>query len=299
MSDVLRLEGNGRSLDLYPWLNAKARGTEALAGILGFGLPGQNNQWFEGAGAGSSWRGARIPRRSMSIPMQVYAADRSDLTSELDGLAVALDPLMGNQSRLFFGMADNDEWFIDVVRSGGGDWKRKQDSDDRTFFRTTLGLEAGDPFWTRNRPESFEVRRDVSGAAPTLLPRLAKLRLASGAAFGVQEIENIGNTYAWAVFTITGPTTKVTLVGADGEILIWDSALDSLGPLETGDTLTIDMRANTVEDQLGNNRYDGLTTAPRFWSIRPGASQVTVQADNIEDTTSVYAQWWPRRWAVL
>lgn len=300
MSDSLRILGSSREIDLYSWLSPSAKsGTEALAGIVGFGLPNQTNQWFEGAGSGSTYRGSRIDKRTMQVPLWVYAENRSDLTDRLTDLSIALDPFIPSpeaergSARMYFGMADDDEWFLDVVRYGTADWARKVDSDDRTYFKTSLGLEAGDAFWTRNRPESFEVRRDTSGVQPTLMPRLAKMRLASGAAFGIQDVENIGDTYAWPVFTITGPTTKVTLIGAKGETLIWN------GNLLLGQKLIVDMRANTVVDNLGVNRYDGLDTAPRFWSISPGNSQVTVQADNIQDETTVNAQWWPRRWAVL
>lgn len=299
MTDSLRISGSGREINLYPWLGMDRSGVESLAGIEGFGLPDQENQWFDGAGSGSTWRGSRIKRRDISIPLWVYAADRAALTEKLSDLSVVLDPFTRTteatrgSARLFFGMADGDEWFIDVVRRGRTDWARKIDSDDRTYFKTTISLEAGDAFWTRNRPEMFEIRRDTSGAAPTLLPRLAKLRLGSGAAFGVKNVNNVGDTYAWPVFRVNGPTTKVTLVGAAGERLVWS------GALLLGQTLTIDMRNNTVTDQTGANRYDGLGAAPRFWSIAPGSSSVTVQADNIGDETTVNAQWWPRRWAVL
>src|SRR6478735_5139115 len=94
MTDSLRILGSGREIDLYPWLAAKAKGHEALAGIVGFGLPEQTNQWFDGAGSGSTWRGARIERRDMRIPMQVYAANRSQLAALLSDLSVALDPFV-------------------------------------------------------------------------------------------------------------------------------------------------------------------------------------------------------------
>lgn len=156
MSDTLRLAGGGKDIDLYPWLTGKARGTEALAGILGFGLSEIQNQWFDGAGSGSTWRGARASRRRISIPLKVYAENRADLTSQLSDLSVALDPFTthpgvdNGAARLYFGMADDKEWFVEVVRAGGGDWARKVDSNDKTFFKTTIDLEAGDPFWTRN-----------------------------------------------------------------------------------------------------------------------------------------------------
>lgn len=296
MTDTLRLEGNGKSIDLYSWLSVKAKGHEALAGIIGFGLPGVTNHWFEGAGSGSTWRGARAERRGIDIPLRVYAANREELNELLSDLAVALDPFTGVQfdrgpARLFFGMPDDYEWYVDVARVSGGDWKRKKDSDDRTYFTTTLGLEAGDPFWTRNFPEEFVVEYQPSGNP--LLPRIAKLRVTSTATTGERDVANVGDTWAWPVMTLVGPTTGIKLTGPKGEILQWDDTLGS------GDTLTIDMRANTVEDQTGLNRYGALAPAPQFWYIAPGTSEVEILIEDMAPGTKLVAQWWPRRWAVV
>lgn len=295
--DSLRLASNGVSIDLYSWLTAKAKGMEALAGIVGFGLPSVENFWFDGAGSGSTWRGSRVGRRVMSLPLKVYAANRSDLSALLSDLSIMLDPFIVHagvdrgSARLFFGGPDDNEWFVDVVRSGGGDWSRKVDSDDRTYFKTTLGLEAGDAFWTRNKPEEFKVRQEPSGNP--LLPRIARLRVGSTATTGVREVTNVGDTWAWPVITVKGPTTGFVLTGPNGEKLEWN------GVLSSADTLTIDMRANTVEDQTGANRYGGLSPAPRFWYIAPGTSEVQIEIDEMTTDSLLTAQWWPRRWAVV
>lgn len=297
MSDSLRLVGGGVDIDLYPWLHKKAKGTEALAGIVGFGLPQVENFWFDGAGSGSSYRGSRVGRRVINIPFKVFAANRKELTAQLSELSIALDPIRGGNTvdngvaQLFFGMADDEEWFVNVVRSGGGEWARKVDSDDRTYFKTTIQLEAGDAFWTRNKPEQFEVKQTPSGNP--LLPRIAKLRVGSAATTGKREVINIGDTYAWPVITVEGPTTGIRMTGPNGEVLQWD------GTLTSAETLTIDMRNNTVEDQEGTNRYDGLAAAPRFWSIAPGTSEVNIQLDDITADSIMTAQYWPRRWAVV
>lgn len=296
MSDTLRLEGNGKNIDLYPWLTAKAKGHEALAGIVGFGLPDITNHWYDGAGSGSTWRGARVERRAINIPLKVYAANRQELNAQLSDMAVALDPFTGVQfdrgpARLFFGMPDNYEWYVDVTRVGGGDWKRKRDSNDRTYFITTLQLEAGDPFWTRNFPEEFVVEYQPSGNP--LLPRIAKLRVTSTATTGERDVENIGDTWAWPVMVMKGPATGIKLTGPKGEVLQWDDTLLST------DTLTIDMRANTIEDQTGANRYGALAPAPNFWYIAPGVSEVEILIEDMAPGTKLVAQWWPRRWAVV
>ncbi len=296
MVDTLRLEGNGRSIDLYPWLSAKAKGHEALAGIVGFGLPGVTNHWFDGAGSGSTWRGARVERRTIRIPLKVYAKNRQELNELLSDLSVALDPFTGvtferGPARLSFGMPDNYEWYVDVARVGGGDWSRKKDSDDRTYFKTDLEFETGDPFWTRNQPEQFTVEYQPSGTP--LLPRIAKLRVVSTAITGERDVENVGDTWAWPILTLNGPTTGIKLTGPKGEVLQWD------GTLSSGDTLTIDMRANTVEDQTGANRYGALAPAPQFWYIAPGVSEVEILIEDKAPGTKLVAQWWPRRWAVV
>lgn len=294
--DTLRLVGGGRDVDLYPWLTGKAQGMEALAGIVGFGLPAVDNFWFDGAGSGSTYRGSRVGRRVMQIPLKVYAANRSELSDLLSDLSVILDPLRpqtvdNGVAQLFFGGPDNSEWFVNVVRSSGGDWSRKKDSDDRTYFKTTLGLEAGDAFWTRNDPESFVVQQEPSGNP--LLPRIAKLRVGSAAVVGDREVSNIGDTFAWPEFTIKGPTTGFTLIGPNGETLEW------VGTLDDDDVITVDMRANTVLDGTGANRYNGLTPAPRFWYIAPGTSEVTVIMEDMTNASLLSAAWWPRRWAVV
>lgn len=296
MTDSLRLAGSGLNIDLYPWLSAKAQGTEALAGILGFGLPSVENFWFDGAGSGSSWRGSRVSRRVMQLPLKVYAENRADLTAQLSDLSKVLDPFTTTPAdrgvaRLHFGMADDSEWFVDVVRASGGDWARKVDSDDRTYFKTTLGLEAADPFWTRNDPEDFVV--ELAPTGNPLLPRIAKLRVASAATTGSREVNNIGDTWAWPIMTLKGPATSFILEGPNGEILEWTGALGA------EDVLTIDMRANTILDQTGANRYNGLAPAPRFWYIAPGKSEVSVIIEDMTFASRLTAQWWPRRWAVV
>ena len=297
MSDTLRLVGGGQDIDLYPWLTAKARGTEALAGIVGFGLPTVENQWFDGAGSGRTWRGSRVGSRIINLPLKVYAQNRTDLTAQLSELSIALDPFIphpgvdNGAARLYFGLADDQEWFVEVVRSGGGEWSRKVDSDDRTYFKTTIQLEAGDPFWTRNDPEKFEVKQVASGNP--LLPRIAKLRVGSAAVTGTREVTNIGDTWAWPVIDLTGPATGFTLIGPNGETLDWS------GVIGDGETVRIDMRNNTVEKQDGTNLYGGLAPAPRFWYIAPGTSEVQVIIEDMNANSIMTAMWWPRRWAVV
>lgn len=292
----LSLSKNGLVIDLYSWLNTKKigkKGIEALAGIVGFGFPDQSNRWFEGAGDGASWRGARQGRRTIDLPLIVEGENRSEVLSGLSDLAKVLDPKTG-PARLKFALPDGELWFVDVVRDGGGDWSRNtKDSDNRTFVKFVLTLVAGDPYWTRERSENFTVRQDASGRG--LLPDLAELELSDAGAFGINEVTNIGDAEAYSITTAKGPFTRLLMVGPNGETLDWRGTVD-------GSTiLTFDSKNGTVYDQNGENRYDGLTSdpVPLFWSVAPGSSYVTVQAFDPDSGTEIISTWQPRRWMVM
>jgi hypothetical protein len=272
MAITLTLAGGGKTVDLYPFMKPELRsGTEALAGIEGFGLPPVTPRWFQGAG-GSTFRGSRNERRPVAIPLYVFAADRSELNARVDDLGTVLDASYG-ECVLTIGTDDQEEWYLRLVRTGGGDWKRKQDSDDRKFFKTTITFEAGQPYWERVRPEQFTIEPNDQGQ--TLLPFFARLQLGSGTAFGTRTVSNPGNTLAWPFWTIDGPTTQLEFIGAEGESLLWEDTLAA------GEHLYVDTRKGLVYDDRGpvdGNRYAALAAAPRFWPLKPGQSIVSVAA---------------------
>lgn len=256
------------NIDLYSWLEDHTQNSiEALAGITGFGLPEVQVRWFEGAGDGKTFRGSRTMPRELEMPIVIQAKDRSALNSLLSDLSRCLSPRKG-LARLYFGMPDDDMWYIDIVRTGGGDWARKIDSDDERYIKTSLEFGAGDPYWTRERPEVFIMR--PQNPDNTLLPYLARLRLSYGGVTGDTVISNIGDADAWPVWTLKGPFSKVTLTGPNGEILQWT------GSIAETDYLIIDTKKGMVTDSTGANRYDGLSPAPRFWSVEPGRSVISV-----------------------
>jgi hypothetical protein len=288
------LSSAGGSIDLYSWLNTgdvDGSGFEALAGITGFGMPKRSNRWFEGAGDGATHRGARVLPRDIDLPLIVQGTDRADLLRNLSLLSTILKTRNG-PARLSVGLPGGEMWYEDVVLDGGGDWARRgAESDNKTFVRTILTLRAGDPFWTRATPENFTVIQDNSGRG--LLPDLAKMELSSAGAFGNKEVFNSGDDDAWPVWTMNGPFTSWTFTGADGEILTWT------GAIALGEGLLVDSKNGTVYDFSGVNRYDGFGDSPRFWSISPGYSYVTVSAIGVDVNSKIFAEWRPRREAIV
>jgi hypothetical protein len=293
----LTLSGRGKTIDLYPWLSARAKGTEALAGIVGFGMPDLENFWTAGAGTSRRWRGSKVTPKDISLPVKIYAKDREELTALVSDLAVALDPFTrGGASeegaaRLTFGLADGTKWYRDVVRSAGLDWPRKKSSDDETFIKTSIVFETTDSFWTRTTPDSFEI--GVGGIAQPLLPKVAELSLSSTSAFGQVNVINSGDAMAWAEFIVYGPANRALFIGNNGETVSW------YGNIDAGNAVKFNMRNGTVTGSNGANRYAGLEAAPFFWAMPPGESEIIVQIEGATASSKCVVRWSPRRWAVV
>lgn len=287
----LTLSGGGIEIDLYSWMkNHTLDGAEALEGITGFGLPPQTPRWFEGAGDGAIHRGTRVLPRDIEIPLVVQGADRRILNDMLSKVARVLDPRW-SPARLSFGLPEGDSWSLEVVRTEGGDWEREREvTDNETWVVTQISLRAGQPFWVRDRSEHFEVSQDMTGRG--LMPKLAELQLSSGGAFGTRTVENIGDADAWPIWTIKGPFSRFKFTGPRGEILEWT------GTIAANEGLIVDSKAGTIKDFNGVNRYNGLSSGPRFWSIAPGSSRVTVEASDAGAGSHILCEWKPRRWMV-
>ena len=198
------------------------RGMQALAGMTGQGLPPVSAQWFEGAGDGATWRGSRVLSRDVDLPLLFEADDADQVQGLLSTLAQVLDPRTG-QARLTLTRAGQ-SWWTDVVRVGGGTWTSGgSETDGQTWVATLITLRSGDPFWTRDDAESFEVR--VTSAGRGLLPKLSRLRLTSSQAMGTRTVENDGDAVAYPRWVATGPGSNFTAIGARGEVLRWEGTL--------------------------------------------------------------------------
>lgn len=292
---LLRLSSPSDSLDLYTWVNRGPGmpGLEALAEVKGFGITGQTNHWFEGAGDGATYRGSRILPREIELPIFVREIDRSKLNDLMSRISQIVSPRLA-PARLDFGLPGGETWYTYVVRESGGDYvRRSKDSNNQTWYKTVLMFKAGDPFWTRTNSTNFIVTQDTSGRG--LLPNLAELQVSFSGAFGQLTVTNPGDSPTKPFWTLNGPFTHVQLIGPNGEQLVWN------GTIAAGKKLYIDVRNSTVIDSDGVNRYDGLSTspAPIFWRLDPGQSPVTVVMDGTTVASYALCQFWPRRWGVI
>lgn len=282
----LQLESATDSFDLDEVLKS-GRGVQALTGATGFGLAPKQVQWLEGAGDGAAYRGRRVLPRDIDLPLLIEGTDREDLK----GLLSRLARVLSDECTLRFFEDDGTSWSANVVHVGGGDYVYGQDTIGERDLFTVITLRAGDPYFTFSNPTRKEIKN--STVRRSLIGKLSKLQLSNSQAIGSIELRNLGDTNAFPVWKIYGPGNTFRAVSPTGEVLQWN------GTLLAGQTLTIDVRAGTVVDNTGANRYNELASAPRLWLVPPGTSTAECSLQDVTFASSITCTWSPRKWMVV
>ena len=281
----LLLASDSDTLDLNE-IDDKGLGYQAKSGVTGFGLPPVSVQWLEGAGDGAVFRRRRVLTRDIDIPLEILARDRAHLQELTSRLALAL------AGRCTLTLLDDDgtRWTTDVYRTGGGEYSYGADTIGTREFQTVITFRSPDPYWTSSEAQN----RYIGGTTgASFLSSLAEIPVSSSQAIGEIQLNNSGDADAYPIWDITGPGSNFLAISPDGERLAWT------GTLAVGDRLTIDTRKGTVVDQNGNNRYDELDEAPRFWTVKPGLSTATAQLEDINTSSKIACSWRPRKWMVI
>ena len=281
----LLLASDSDTLDLNE-IDDKGLGYQAKSGVTGFGLPPDSVQWLEGAGDGAVFRRRRVLTRDIDIPLEILARDRAHLQELTSRLALAL------AGRCTLTLLDDDgtRWTTDVYRTGGGEYSYGADTIGTREFQTVITFRSPDPYWTSSEAQN----RYIGGTTgASFLSSLAEIPVSSSQAIGEIQLNNSGDADAYPIWDITGPGSNFLAISPDGERLAWT------GTLAVGDRLTIDTRKGTVVDQNGNNRYDELDEAPRFWTVKPGLSTATAQLEDINTSSKIACSWRPRKWMVI
>lgn len=282
----LQLESATDLLD-FSGLETGDSGFQVSAGVTGLGLGAKQVQWLEGAGDGSRYRGVRALARDIDLPITIIGRNRAELKVYLSRLAVALSA----PATLKFIEDDGVVWQVQVMHTGGGDAAYGKDTDGETYWRSSITLRAGSPYFEAAQP----FRKSIKGAdvARGLIGKLVNLRLAPSQTIGSITLENTGDAAAYPIWTVYGPGDTFKAVSPSGEVLQWN------GTLAAGAALTIDTEAGTVVDQTGANRYAELATAPRLWAVPPGVTTAQCSLLNVTTASTITCTWQPRRWLVV
>lgn len=265
-------------------------GVRALISFRGSGLPPVNTQWFEGVGDGATYRGARILPRVVDLPIKVTGSSREIVQQRLASLSRIIAPESG-LVRLTLTLG-NVDYYLDTVRTGGGDWDFGADTDGETFVKTVLTLQAGDPYWTSVDASALSISLSGLGRGLIKATSLSKLRVSTTSALGAVTFYNDGDAHAYPKWVLTAPFDGFNLTSPSGEVLSWT------GTKATG-TLTIDSKAGTIVDETGANKYSGLAAAPRFWTIPAGQQIGSVTLVNATASSRVDVFWHERKWVAF
>lgn len=283
MARVLEVESAGGALTLGP-----QSGVRAGLKVRGLGMPGVSLQWFEGAGDGRSFRGGRTLSRVVDMPVKITGANRTQVLQRYSAFARIF--VLENAPVTLTLELDGEGWRADVVRTGGGDYTMGENTDGSTWLSTVLTVEAGDPYWTRVNSEARVITPGGLGI-PLIGPgqSLAQLRMSNTEGSGAVEFTNSGDVEAWPTWRVLPPFQAFEFQRGP-LVLEW-----SQPATKTDGWIDVDSMAGTVKDETGANRYDGLASAPKFFSIPNGTSMASVLLTAASADTRVNVAWHPRK----
>jgi hypothetical protein len=255
-------------------------------GLRGFGIPSPILRIDPSASNGGTFRFSKRDVREINLPLMILGDSREETETKLRRLSY----ILRDKAVLAITYENGEKWTLDVYLAGGGETQFGSTGNDY-FCQWDLALQAPQPFWQSTAPFSVSIvssstaRGLLAGSSPK---SLAFLRVKSSQAFGTVTVTNTGDVNAPAVWTIKGPSTMTT-IQLNGVGFTFNDSISS------ATTITIDCEAGTVKDQTGANRYSGLSTAPKLFSIPPGDQTLTVSVTGATSDTKVTGTFSSRR----
>lgn len=229
-------------------------------GVVGLGVGPRERFVSRAAGVpGSRFRGGRELERPVSWPLHVFhdgssqewalrdrAFWRTMRAGKTGVWTVQQMPTGEARSLECRFVAVDDEFGLDPVRAGWAEY--------------TVALVAEDPYW-RGAP----IRRRFSAGSSEDFISVAgpPFTISEGSTIANATIDNPGDVDAWPVWTITGPTTAVT-VG------IGSSEIGVPGDLDADDVLVIDTDPRRQSATLNGVRQRGVLAPHDFAPIPAG-----------------------------
>jgi len=233
--------------------------------LTGFGIPPTSVRIDESARDGGTHRYTRRAVRNIDMPVTVVGSSATDVEDKVRRLARLTQDTLG--ATTLTALRDDGDLTLSLHYVGGAELEYGAESGGIQFARMLLSFQAPNPYWQSADTESFEVTTGDTGRG--LLPELTKLRVASSQAIGLINVNNTSDVPVLPTFEVVGPVAglSVTLNGEG-----W-SFTESV---VTGDIYQINHEAGTVTGIGEVNRYDILSTAPKFFAFPPGTSSVLI-----------------------
>lgn len=237
---------------------------------------------------GGVWFGSRVMSREILLPVVMWGDDETEWRASRRRILslfgtkgehqiVATTP--GESSRTLF-----------VRYLAGLESPTDGEQGALRFARYAVQLRAYDPFWYGGERSVSYVQTD---AATQFFPGPPWV-LTPSATLGSTEIVNEGDIEVWPTWTIRGPVTSATFVGANGDTFTYT------GAVAAGESVTIrtDPRVplpQRVVDGAGTNLWSNLSgdgdPFAVFWSLPVGTSTISVSASGTNAVTRITGTW--------
>jgi len=244
--------------------------------LTGFGIPPTSVRIDESARDGGTYRYTRRAVRNIDMPVTVLGSSATDVETKVRRLARLTQDTLG--ATTLTALRDSGNLTMALHYVGGAELEYGGDTGGLQFARMLLSFQAPNPYWQSADTESFTVTTGDTGRG--LLPELTKLRVASSQAIGLINVNNTSDVPVFPSFEVVGPVDGLT-------ITLNGSGWSFTENVTTGDIYTVDHAAGTVTGIGGVNRYDILSTAPKFFSFPPGNSSVLVIGTNSTADTTI------------
>ncbi len=257
-------------------------------GVRGFGIPAPLLRIDKSAADGGVFRLSKRDVRDLDLPIVILGDESADVQSRLRRLS----NILRGKVTITAAYMSGDAYELDTYFNGGAETTFGEDG-NKSLCRWVVTLQAPQPYWTSATPQSFSVSastatRGLLGAPGGTTATLSALRVKSSQALGSVAIENVGDIASPVTWVITGPAATVS-VSLNGVGFSYTSAIGS------GEVITINSELGTVTDASGVNKYAGLGSAPKFFSIPSGTSTVSITATGADTTTRISGYFSPRR----
>ena len=256
-------------------------------GLKGFGIPATSLRIDSSALDGGIFRYSKRGVREVDLPIVTIGADRATTETALRRLANILQNSSG-AATLTATYTSGDVYTLTVYYAGGGETVFG-DHGGISFCRWVVSLQAANPFWTSAAKTSLSIGSGNTGRG--LLPQLTKMKVTSSQVFGTITINNSsGDVPSYPVWTIVGPLDAgLQVLNSSNVGFQYNAAIGA------GEIITIDTASRTVVDSAGNNKYSNLGSAPKFFTVPPGTSVVSVNGTGSASSTAVTCNFYPRR----
>ena len=261
-------------------------------GVSGFGRAPVKVRIDEAASDGGVFRFSKRGIREIDLPVMIVGTDRNDVETKSRRLARILDDSSGTGTIITVTYANGDSWFIEGHYVSGATSEGGENG-LINFNRWVLVFQCPNPFWTRTIPVTYTVNNSGTGRGLYSPNTMVNMKVASSQILGTVSIDNtVSDVSVQPTYVLTGPFDSATIT-QNGVGFTYNAAVTA------GNSVTVNTAAGTVVDQAGVNKYANLSTAPRFFQIPAGISQVSMTAVNSTTATMLQLNFQPRKEVVF